>query len=127
MIEMKINDYRKARSNRIRIEEKLKEITVLPRHAFEVHVSRGSISDPTASRVSLRLDTEKQLNLARQLEQKTKQGMNRVLSAIQDDTLRQIIILHFYDGLSWAAISRKMQMKESTVKMRWKRFHEKER
>ena len=55
-----------------------------------------------------------------------EKAMKQELLAAGNGNLRKIAIYHFYYDWSWADIARKLGMKVSTVKMRWKRFHEKE-
>ena len=126
MLEEKILEYKRAHAIRVMLEERQEEMTYLADYSPESHTGGSGISDPTAVLAMKRKGITDRIAAALETEDQAKEVMETALTRINDDTIRRMALYHFYEGHSWSKTAVKLGMKTSAVKMRWKRFREKE-
>ena len=124
-IEKVIKDYRIAETARQLAEANHEDPTYLPGHGLTYSSRTNRISKPTENLALMHQKADEDLLAARANEIKARETLDAELLKIADVTVREMVFLHFYKGLSWSNVGKRIGMKTSAVKMRWKRFRDK--
>ena len=124
-IEKAIKEYKLAETIRQLAESSHEDPTYLPGHGLVYSSRTNRISKPTENLALMHQKVDEDLLVARANEMKSREALDLEMQKIADVTVREMVFLHFYKGLSWSNVGRRIGMKTSAVKMRWKRFRDK--
>ena len=124
-IEKVIKEYKIAETARQLAEADHEDPTYLPGHGLIYSSRTNQISKPTENLALKHQNADKDLLMARANERKAREAVDAEMQKIEDVTVREMVFLHFYKGLSWSSVGKRIGMKTSAVKMRWKRFRDK--
>ncbi len=127
MIEALIRAYAETEEYYSYLKEKRQGVTYLKsRRPDQIVISKGKPGDPTAKIAISIVELEERIKMVEKDMREKEKQMQNGLKEIGDPVLQKIAYYHFYKEYSFGQTARFLGMKVSAVKMRWKRFHDRE-